>query len=287
VNDSTSSSSSNSNNSSASATNLQQQQQQQTLLMPGTACPTSTNGHTTCVSPSTDNSSSSSSYSGALLRGALYAALRDARQREAWARQLVASPELREALREPPAFRALLPRHRGAGGKAGVRVHGRALASSQPAEVPLFDLVLAGVPTALLSTAEAATAGGTAAGITAATAAYTGSSSRGSAVTGSVSGDTVFDTEGEQQGGAWVGDSFAFAADDPDEDHFAIGGSISETSAANTTSTAATAGLSKSRRNSVSSSKSTEPLQGVRASISGVEVSVDCYCQLAHSCIAM
>jgi hypothetical protein len=254
--------------SSASATNLQQQQQQQILLMPGSACPTATNGHTTCVSPTTDSSSSSSSYSGALLRGALYAALRDARQREAWARQLVASPELREALREPPAFRALLPRHRGAGGKAGVRVHGRALASSQPAEVPLFDLVLAGVPTALLSTAEAAAAGSTTAGTAAANAAYS-SSNRGNAVTGGVSAsDTVFDTEGEQQGGAWVGDSFAFAADDTDEGHFAIS-SISDTAASTTTATAA--GLSKSRRNSVSN-KSTEPLQGVRASISGVEV---------------
>jgi hypothetical protein len=146
------------------------------------------------------------------------------------------------------------------------------------------ELLLAASLQKCLSTAEAATtaAGTAAAGNTAATAAYTGSSSRGSAVTGNVSGDTVFDTEGEQQGGAWVGDSFAFAADDTDEDHFAISSSsISDTAATNTISSAA-AGLSKSRRNSVSS-KGTEPLQGVRASISGVEVGVNRYCQLYSS----
>jgi hypothetical protein len=255
-----SSSSSNSSSVSSASPNLQQQQQQ-ILLMPGAACPTAANGHTNSVMSCT--TTDSPAYSGALLRGALYAALRDARQCEAWARQLVASPELREALREPPAFRALLPRHRGAGGKAGVRVHGRALASSQPAEVPLFDLVLAGIPTALLSAAEAAT-------VAAGTAAYSGASSRVSGSGVSVS-DAVFDVaEGEQQGGAWVGDSFAFAADDADEDHYAVG-SISDSTASS--STAAAAGLSKSRRNSTIGSKSAEPLQGVRASISGVEVS--------------
>ncbi|KAG5178152.1 hypothetical protein JKP88DRAFT_281267 [Tribonema minus] len=81
-------------------------------------------------------------YGAALQRGMLYHCVRVARQREAWARCLVASLELRDAIRAPPPFRALLAPQRGAGGRAGVRVHGAA-------DTPLFDLVLGGIPPSL------------------------------------------------------------------------------------------------------------------------------------------
>mmetsp|Transcript_17650 Transcript_17650/g.26143 ORF Transcript_17650/g.26143 Transcript_17650/m.26143 type:complete len:994 (-) Transcript_17650:301-3282(-) len=72
----------------------------------------------------------------------LFSTLREATQRENWARCLVSSVELREAIKNPPSFRALLAPQRGAGGSAGVRVN-------VLNNIPLFDLVLGGIPNSL------------------------------------------------------------------------------------------------------------------------------------------
>ncbi len=55
------------------------------------------------------------------------------------------SSQLREALECAPPFRAFLGSHRGSGGRAGVRVAGKAT----PPEIPLADLIISGIPASL------------------------------------------------------------------------------------------------------------------------------------------
>ncbi len=55
------------------------------------------------------------------------------------------SSQLREALECAPPFRAFLESHRGSGGRAGVRVAGKAT----PPEIPLADLITSGIPSSL------------------------------------------------------------------------------------------------------------------------------------------
>ncbi len=66
-------------------------------------------------------------------------------QRDRWRRQLQVCSQLREALACAPPFRSFLGSHRGSGGRAGVRVAGRAT----PPAIPLADLIASGIPASL------------------------------------------------------------------------------------------------------------------------------------------
>ncbi len=75
----------------------------------------------------------------------LYSLIREGIQRERWRMQLQVCSQLREALVCPPPFRSFLGYHRGSGGRAGVRVAGRAT----PPAIPWADLIASGIPVSL------------------------------------------------------------------------------------------------------------------------------------------